>query len=656
MFDFLTTTTAAQDILTKEFNVTISNKKFIQDGQPYLLIQLPLEENQEFTINGKKMFALEQHFTIPKKPNKNTKSAYHYTLVLSDHKNKNKAKKYKTHLYFDNLDKVTMEPKLLTENEKFLNIDEAAFSQLNDYAIPSSALIGNIRSLQKTAIDTLIDKIEAVNVELTVLSENFAENKNIYLEKVKDQLESYQALEKIGCTLYNHEKSFYEKIIKVQAHVAPKTQEIEISPLSDENYSQTPPPQVTPKNEPKQEDNQFQSLITACEKHLCDFKIQEKPSEKLLTDMINKVSACRTMVFFEKLTIQQQNALIKTKMKLANTLCAFFNQADLIAFSDAYLLAVKLRVIPLKNQFIHAMLKNDSKETLDKLLKLNLVADSSKYDLNNDNSHFTLLEWCVQFDADNCFRLLHSNNFSLNYIENENSPFLRIVDNRSTWLKFLSQFNFSELALEKLSKRLLTLLEKRMLSATGEKLSLIQTKIAILDISFKIRAKLSKPEFSFIWSSFSSYGYVSATRWIQLSNHLKYQQTLLQYMELLYGIITTVPQKKLRDIFDTTEDYGKNYKLKISELNEKPIDALIANLEKDIGSYRKYIAFQTLSNVNDLNIKNHRNESPQSKQASATYQKNLLTQFNNLNLNAEKTPETQMSAQINLSNSSKKLL
>lgn len=210
MFDFLHQNITAQDSLKAKFNVTIETKTFKKVPDPYLLIDLPCEQ-KELNVNGRKMTIMEHHFSMPQKQDKKTNSIYHYTLVLSDPKNK---KLYRTHLYFDKLDRITLEPKLFSEDGEFLLINEAGMKNIRVYAMQFTTLITFIRKMQQEAITEIRNKIEETESQLMLLSRNLEGNKQRYLEMVAEQIEKLESLEIIGCKSYTDEKYFYGRLLQ----------------------------------------------------------------------------------------------------------------------------------------------------------------------------------------------------------------------------------------------------------------------------------------------------------------------------------------------------------------------------------------------------------------------------------------------------------
>ncbi|MFI4937549.1 MAG: hypothetical protein ACHQJ6_03445 [Candidatus Berkiellales bacterium] len=501
MFAFIERYPRVQDYLKKKFNFSISleDRTFDKSKQRYWLMRLPLPKVRQLNLNGSTYQVTDHHFTIPFDEDSN-QSQYHYTLELSDEKKS----KYKVRLFFDKLDHITVEPKIvdITDGEpsfKFAILKAQDQESIIDLCMPSTDVVLFLREQQKKTIGVLAKAKQQYDNELVELSIDLVQNKEKYFGKAKSQIQLISDMEAIGCPVFSAQRRFIERFVEelpratVDAMVLAEPVPLSLGSSTLQEKKESKPsaggstslPQSARSLPPlgvSSTKARSLNLKKSCEVLIQHYDLVENKQEvkdELIHEIIKKVQECKA----EELIADEESKteLLKLIVNLSDLIKRFFDQVPLLPRYQVYLQAVTANLVLLNDAFVETVVKEDNVEALSFALKLNLLRESTKYALRK-GEEYTLIEWCVLYHSVKCFKALLNQRFSLNYISSYTSPLSLLLEDLATREEFFSEVQevlFSRDA-HRLFNKLITLLEQQLVAAQGDELALLQIRIEMM--------------------------------------------------------------------------------------------------------------------------------------------------------------------------------
>lgn len=498
--------------LRTRFNLEVESRAFIDTQDPYLLLTIPVPKNSQLSFNGKLMNVLDHHFTIAQFIDKKTSnSQYHYSLYLQD----SEQKKYRVHLYCDKLDRIIVEPKLYvlqgTQYQSLSAIEASDMNKMLDFSLQYTGIISAVREHQNKIIAELVLKVQQTEEQLSNLRQQLSTAKSAYLKLCAEQIECIRLLTSLGNLQFARDKRFF------QSEIVLLTRKEAITPIepvmltqeaaTDERDNAPVPMElvITTKSKSKKKKatkdvtKSPTELISLCTKLRAEFDIaflkdkQKSPIEA----MINAIFSCQEIAEFPP---ANQAEIFELKRALLKRIALFFRTCELSANIPLFLLAVRGNILQVSNKFIEEMIVHDNVQLLKGLLELNVLAESNRYCFAGKS--LSLIEACVQYKSAKCFCALMAAGFSLDYLSEDNSPLMALVEDYSLYFDFIRNYNLSVDARNRLKNRIVLMLQVKIDSATDiNQLKLYQLKLHTIELnSMILRFLESRPSWKKIIS------------------------------------------------------------------------------------------------------------------------------------------------------------
>jgi len=176
----------------------VLDKCFQATSNPYFCVELALQKENNLKLGALNLKPVEHHLTIPEKnlPTPFRKNSYHYTLVLTDEQDQ-----FKVHIYFDRLDRITLEPSLFQVGSdmalKNQKLTPEQLTALKQFCMPVIApFVSKVRAKQEHIIRLL--KMQRLNTEetLTEMSKDqVADNTSEQVKLIHKQIATIEKLE-----------------------------------------------------------------------------------------------------------------------------------------------------------------------------------------------------------------------------------------------------------------------------------------------------------------------------------------------------------------------------------------------------------------------------------------------------------------------------
>ncbi|MCS5709889.1 hypothetical protein [Candidatus Berkiella aquae] len=472
--------------LIEKFEARLEARNFKDSNEPYYLLHLPLVHTR-LNINGKEMRIVNQHFTMPQKEDEKTKSCYHYTLVLADTQT---GEEYVTHLYCDALDRITMDPMLVSGERDFTSLDIASLEAIRAYSINAFSVILFIREMQNNQIQSILEQVNITELKLKELSPYLDDinTRSTYIELLKAQIQALKLLQILGYSLRNSEMRFYSRMLKTLqdwnrdelAATAVVQQSTNVS-SQEENSSESVEEQPTPKKvtRQKRKESALEQLQKSCLRCMTHFDTAKTidAKAKIIETMVNKVFECHNSTFMSQ---KDCFTLLNIKQRLVEIIIDFITATGPSSCPREYILAVKAGILPLQDDFLAEVLQRDSVDTLKLLMTFNLISDTTLLKLSNEPKSLTFPQWCFHFGAVKCLNELSNNNFAIDHRNSDaNELFTELAldplkshDNLSHELNLNTRI--------RLARKFEEVLNIKTQSATGMELELLRARIEFL--------------------------------------------------------------------------------------------------------------------------------------------------------------------------------
>lgn len=485
--------------LSERFNLTVECKAFTQTQDPYFLLTIPVPKNSQLSFNGVRMKVIEHHFTIAQTIDKKTSnSQYHYTLYLED----NNKKKYRVHIYCNKLDIIVVEPKLfvfdVTTYESLSTISTTDMNDLLDFFLQFNNIISALREHQNKLIVEVCTKVQQVEDKLSRLRQALGTHKNDYLKLCEEQIENIEYLAALGHTQFTRDKRFYQtemtlltqketsQVPEVVIAQEASTDVLDNVKEANESLDSTNKKKKKKNNKAAPQDvaKSPSELILLCTKLRAEFDSTYLVAKDKapLEAMINATFACQEI---DKFLPACQAEIFELKRSLSRRIALFFRNCDQIANGLLILMAVRANIIQISNQFIEEIIKQDNVQLLKKLLALDILAESTRYDFAG--KRISLVEASVQYNSVKCFCVLMTAGFTLDYISEENSPLSALVEDNSLYFDFIKNYNLTVQARNRLKNRIVFMLQTKIETTKDiEQVKLYQARIRIIEASSKL--------------------------------------------------------------------------------------------------------------------------------------------------------------------------
>lgn len=504
-------------IILKRFEVPLLLKSFKKKKVNYWLIELVVHKEMKAILRPHGMEILEHHVTIPEDVDKKKNSCYHYTVTLRNVKEK---KDYKTHIYFDKRNHISLEPKLFLASEdesaplEARNLSEEEITKISNLSMPCVEIVLLLQEKKRTFLQALELKKKTLEEKLSILSWNLNENKEKYRSLLEEQIKNISKMENMGDISYSGEKKIYDSLSKniLKSHFCFSEEckeEKEPSLESHSNLFEKEEPLISPILPEKKTKNALQvkerdekntrDLIQRCKSSIDSFDaadLEKQNVSDLIRDMMNYIAECNAFFLHEdgKEYEKDSTLVFEMRIKLLKKITKFFEKADFEIYADVYFIAVQSQLLPFQNRFFEWILRKDNVDFLNKTLSFKLLIDAEKYHFIPGMPSFTALEWCAYFNSRRCFKVLLENDFYLSYVDSPESPFFSMLANILKLYLFLPMNRSSSRFLS----NMIFFLESRCKQETGENRALLEMDKELCELIKKDYEFLRKKENAYI--------------------------------------------------------------------------------------------------------------------------------------------------------------
>lgn len=493
-----------KNILSQKYKLNLVRKQFKKEQTEYFLLELPESESSSLKLNGMDMQVIEHHFTIPQVL-PTIPSHYHYTVSLKDLKTN---QQYKVRLYFDKLGRLKVEPKLFAfaEDEDLSThsaLDKEDALKIKDLFVLSSDIILFIHEQFRKSFQSQIFVIQKHELHITELSKDLSKNKNEYIKECKVQIENIKVLERMGSNEFSQQRFYFEQLLNHLVESECKSLELqaplEEGPVEEEeileennNIEKDTPPKIPVRKKErkaeqierqvKKQNQEAASLIAEIEKGEKEIGELEPHTFPISTiqGMIEKIECCDSL-FKTNVSLSLKGQLLRAKSAFTLKVAQFFNEENFKKESSLYLKVVNLGICNLDMLFIEFVISTDNVELLQKLVAKDLLEDSARYRFFDDQRNFTVMEWCVYYSSIRCFQELMNHQFSLDYMDMENSPYFSLVEDLAKLDQFLTlHVKGDPQGRARIFQRICSILEIQCKEAKEPRLTMLENRIKIL--------------------------------------------------------------------------------------------------------------------------------------------------------------------------------
>lgn len=507
VFNLLEQYEAMSRLLRNHFNVTLERKTFLKDKTEYYLLKLPLV-TEKIEFKNASMIVVEQHLTIPRDVDKKTDSCYHYTITLEDKKTKNQ---FKVRLFFDALDRITVEPKLFAHPEEtaISALDQNDIDHISDYFATSSKVILCLREQQRMTLRVLSQQKRSIEETLENYSKDLSKNIDLYREEIDKQLALIRKMESIGSQC-RAERIYYERLKirlmnesrrgSVQAQIDMMVNEFSLLEVS---------------SQPTMAETSHQHQVVTSFKN----PLQETKSKKTgALEQTNIISdGAKLIELFDSTNVSQIQTELVAKMlqlfdlsnqflnlaqdhhdfekvyvirrALESRLNHFFNEENIVQNAELYLKVVHANICAFNSKMVEIIVKDDNVKLLREALSLALLSESTRYELPKIGK-FTFIELCIHFGSIQCFKELIKRGFTLNYIDENNSPLHAMLADPLKYDEFIS--NVGSTGKYRLYERLILLIKIKQKCVEGDELRILEIREQLLIVTTQLLKLLDK--------------------------------------------------------------------------------------------------------------------------------------------------------------------
>lgn len=559
-------------VLLHRFKLNLVKKQFKKDQADYFLLELPESQCSTLKLNGMDMQVIEHHFTIPNVISTSLQSNYHYTVSL---KALLTNQLYKVRLHFDKLGRLKVEPKLFAfaddeELSTHSDLDKEDAFKIKDLFVLSSDIILFIGDQLKKGIQTQVNIIRKGDIRLSELSKDLAKNRSEYIKECEIQIENIKTIENMGSFEFSQQRTYFEQLLSSplfkSEHTSSERKELlvadlfEVERVEEEieelvtNEKAVPDQIRAPKKKRKSEQLTRQNK-KSIQKEVAVFIESTEKWDKLqgklephtlpvltIQAMLERVERCDGF-FNQGVSVDQKGQLLSLKSAIAHKVTHFFNEENFTKEGALYLQAVHLGICHLDNRFIGFVISTDNVELVKKMLSKDLLEDCARYRISDDSQNFTIMEWCVHFSSIQCFKELMDHQFSLEYMDMENSPYYSLVEDIHKGELFLSaRFKGRSEEKSRIYQRFVSILEIQCQNATEPQLTTLRNRIKIIHQSRENYGILDKyPQLKSVFKSNASKSFLAAVgkskkfdfnKFKAALHHPEVQKALLEFLEV----------------------------------------------------------------------------------------------------------------------------